>query len=116
MAVQGHHALWEIDWPTFQSTDGGSVPAGRELASLQYIKNVHPAPGLRTVSFMSDRALLSVPELLYCMPFRKYLPSLSLQNLEFMQPGLALVLKPKSVSQALPQEDRLHSVAQPTFW
>lgn len=39
---KGHCALWEIDWPTFQSTDGGSVPAGRELALLQCIKDVPP--------------------------------------------------------------------------
>lgn len=71
-----NHLLWEIDWPTFQSTDGGSVPAGRELAPLQCIKDSSPppiplAPGLRRVSFMGDRALLSVPELLDCMPLRK---------------------------------------------
>lgn len=44
---KGHDALWEIDWPTFQSTDGGSVPAGRELAPLQCIKDAppqHPPP------------------------------------------------------------------------
>lgn len=29
----------EIDWPTFQSTDEGSVPAGRELSPLQCIKD-----------------------------------------------------------------------------
>lgn len=39
---KGHRALWEIDWPTFQSTDGGSVPAGRELAPLQCIEDAPP--------------------------------------------------------------------------
>lgn len=41
---KGHRALWEIDWPTFQSTDGGSVPAGQESWLFFNVLSMLPHP------------------------------------------------------------------------